>query len=127
MLAKQVGCWRYGYWQQITLFYEPIPKGGIPPEQHPAVLEDLAMFDDEPLNRKLSWKKGEMALRIVRYLRLNGPSLVSEITEDLEGNAPSITRILKTNPQLFRPMPIKRLMPGAGRATIWTVNQEAYN
>ena len=127
MLTKTVGCWRYGYWTKLTLFYEPLPKGGIPPEQHPAFLEDAELYSDEPLSRKATWKKGEMALRIVRYLRLNGPSLVSEIAEDLEANVPSITRILKINSHLFRPMPIKRLIQGAGRATVWTINKEVYN
>jgi len=135
MLQKTVGCWRYGYWQKLTLLYEPLPKGGIAPEQHPAVIEDMELYADVSIanpNHKNSWKQGALALTIIRYLRFNGPSLVSEIAEDLEGNAPSITRILKDNPQLFKPLPTKRpVFAGNGRtagaATVWTVNTEAEN
>lgn len=136
MLEKTVGCWSYGAWKRITLFYDPLPKGGIAPDQHPAVIEDMELYADVPLtnpnNRRIGWKQGALALTIMRYLRFNGPSLVSEITEDLEGDASSITRILKDNPQWFKPLPTKRPVfakngRAAGAATVWTVNTEVEN
>jgi hypothetical protein len=119
----------------MTLYYPQFPKGGIPPEQHPAVIEDMELYADVQIattNRKKSWKQGELALTIVRYLCFSGPSLVSEIAEDLDSKAQSITQVLKNNPQLFKPLPIKRLMFGknghsAGRATVWTINTEVTN
>lgn len=134
-IAKTVTCWSHYAWVTMTLYYPQIEKGGIPPEQHPAVIEDMELYADvsiENPNRKNTWKQGALALTIVRYLRFNGPSLVSEITEDLEGNAASITRILKDNPQLFKPLPTKRPIfapngRNAGAATVWTVNTEVEN
>ena len=131
-IAKTVTCWSHYAWVTMTLYYPQIEKGGIPPEQHPAVIEDMELCVDVPItnpNRKNSWKQGELALMILRYLRFSGPSLVSEIAEDTGSKAQSITPVLKNNPQLFKPLPIKRLMFGksghvAGRATVWTLNTE---
>lgn len=79
MLTKTVGCWRYGYWTKLTLFYEPLPKGGVAPEQHPAVIEDKWLA--EPVESK--WKKGELAKRIEIYLGLNGPQMIPVMAADM--------------------------------------------
>lgn len=118
MQAKTVGCWRYGYWTKLTLFYEPLPKGGIPPEQHPAVQEDEWLA--EPVEAK--WKKGELAKRIENYLGMNGPQIISVIALDLDCTIGQIDGVLKRNPQKFYVTGyriIRLSTGGATKAGIW--------
>lgn len=106
MLAKTVGCWRYGYWQELTLFYEPLPKGGIPPEQHPAVQEDEFLTQATTFlvnyQARKGWRQGETRDVIINYLRLNGPQIISTIAEDIGGNAVQVTSILRRYPDKFK-------------------------
>lgn len=124
MLTKKVGCWRYGYWTKLTLLYEPLPKGGIAPEQHPAVIEDRWLA--EPVESK--WKKGELARRIEIYLGLNGPQMIPVIAADMGCGPDQIAGVLRRNPQKFfvtGHRVIRLSTGGATKAAIWGLVEES--
>lgn len=124
MLTKKVGCWRYGYWTKLTLLYEPLPKGGIAPEQHPAVIEDRWLA--EPVESK--WKKGELARRIEIYLGLNGPQMIPVMAADMGCGHDQIAGVLRRNPQKFfvtGHRVIRLSTGGATKAAIWGLVEES--
>ena len=124
MLTKTVGCWRYGYWTNLTLFYEPLPKGGVAPEQHPAVIEDKWLA--EPVESK--WKKGELAKRIEIYLGLNGPQMIPVMAADMGCGPDQIAGVLRRNPQKFfvtGHRVIRLSTGGATKAAIWGLVEES--
>jgi len=132
MLQKTVGCWRYGYWQKLTLLYEPLPKGGIPPEEHPAVIEDqwLAQPSTFLINyqKRKGWKQGCTRDVIANYLGMNGPQIISVIAEDIGGDAKQVTSILRRYPALFKVVDhvlIRHVgVRGASKTAIWGLTKE---
>lgn len=105
MLRKTVGCWSYGSWKRITLFYDPIDKHGIEPAKHPAVIEDDWLASPEmnssDQGKRGGWKHGQIKDTIINYLRLNGPSKISEISADIQATSNQVSQVVTRNPLVF--------------------------
>lgn len=123
-IAKTVTCWSHYAWVTMTLYYPQIEKGGIPPEQHPAVIEDKWLA--EPVESK--WKKGELAKRIEIYLGLNGPQMIPVMAADMGCGPDQIAGVLRRNPQKFfvtGHRVIRLSTGGATKAAIWGLVEES--
>ena len=131
-IAKTVTCWSHYAWVTMTLYYPQIEKGGIPPELHPAVIEDKWLAEPDlylvGYNGRKGWKQGYTRSVIVNYLRHNGPQIISVIAQDIGGNSVQVTSILRRNPQMFRVVDyliISHPTGGASKAAIWGLVEES--
>lgn len=130
MLSKTVGCWSYSAWVKLTLFYEPIPKGGIPREQHPAIIEDAWLAQPTTVNQgRRTWKQGRTRAVVENYLRMNGPATIKEISEDTEGTLVQITSALRNHGETFEVVGHKTIHVGyrVVKAAIWDVRKELFH
>jgi len=136
-IAKTVTCWSNYAWVTMTLYYPQLQKGGIPPEQHPAVIEDEWLAQPGAFlvdyQKRKGWKQGYTRDVIINYLRLNGPQIVKAIADDIGGNAVQVTSILKRYPELFKivgRIDIKGVSsrgPFISHASVWGLTEEATN
>lgn len=109
----------YRFVREVWHYPPPASKGGIPPELHPAVQEDLIRASI-PGPKKL--KHGEMKKMIEDYLSAHGPTSVSVMATALGlNNMGVVTVALKRAPDKFSIVGHEK--HGASKARLWGLKQ----
>jgi hypothetical protein len=125
LIPKTVNCWSYSAWIKVTLYYPPVDKHGIEPAKHPAVIEDNWLALSGPTvseqDKRGGWKHGQIKDSIINYLRLNGPSKITEIAEDIQMKSGQISQVIARNPLSFKLVGYETCRAGRGvsRAAVW--------
>jgi hypothetical protein len=122
LLQKTVTCWHYSAWRQFTFRYEPLRKGGIAPDEHPAVKEDRWLAETPTPTEKRYRKHGELCALLLAYLDAHGPSTVKQIMTGLnEDSAARVSSTLIRNPELFVMLSYEYIPTtrGTSRANVW--------
>lgn len=109
---------RLGWWKaEVWRYPDPAPKGGIPPELHPAIQEDVFFVNTPPVDGKIR-KHGEMSAAIAGYLLVHGRGTVVEIASVLSfGKTAMVFNALKCNPYKF--VVVDTIKMGKAKAAVW--------
>ena len=131
LTPRTVSCWSYGAWLTVTLYYPPVDKHGIEPAKHPAVIEDNWLLSSDAIlsepSKRGGWKHGRIKDTIINYLRLNGPSKISEISADIQATSNQVSQVVTRNPLVFRITKYESVRTGnyLSKAAVWGLIEKA--